>query len=120
MGVDLQVKSGDTRDWRFVISDTDDTALDLTGATINFALKQDEWDTTSYFIRQTGTGGTNSDLILISDASNGVITITPSTADWTGTSDNFGIFVGELKVTTSAGTIQYTKDIVVDIQEEIV
>ena len=119
MSVDLQVKKGDTRDWRFALTDASSTAINLTGATVNFELQQDERTPTGYFIRQSGTGGTNSDYISISDATGGVVRITPFANDWNNVSD-YGIYIGEFKVTTSGSVLEFTEDVVVDIQKAIV
>jgi len=117
MPVDLQIKKGDTRDWRFVLSDTGTTALNLTdNVYVKFRLKTKEWSTTALFDRNTA--GTGSDYITVSDATNGVVTITPTESDWNDVSD-FGIHVAEFEVKDSNSDIQYVEDIVIDIREAL-
>jgi len=118
MGIDLQIKSGDTRDWRFAVTDSSNTVVNLTDARVKFAMRSHERSTTNYFVRDTSS--TNSDYILISDASGGVVTVTPRSTDWEYLSDNYGVFVGEFRVSDSNNDYQFTQDITIDIQRPIV
>jgi len=120
MAVDLQIKSGDTRNWRFALQDSTSTAVNLTDAKVKFSLKWNERDPDDYFVRVTGAGGTNSDYIKISDAANGIVTVTPRLADWTGLSDNYGIYVGEFRVSDANDDYQFTQDITLDFQRPVV
>lgn len=115
MAIDLIIKEGDTRDWTFTLSDTDSTALDLTDARVRFRMKRHEWQTLSYFVRDTG--GTGSDNISITDASNGKVSITPTAADYANLSDSFGVFVAEFKISDQNDDLLYPKDILVRIDE---
>jgi len=117
---DITIKKGDTRDWVFTISDADGSALNLTSATVQFQLRQSEDDTNSFFVRSTG--GTGSDYISIgSPATGGEVTITPTASDWADVSDQWeGVYVGEFKVTDSNGAINYTKDVVINIEEALI
>jgi len=115
---DFTVHKGDCRDWVITLSDASGDALDLTGATVEFQLKWHERYTQAYFIRNTG--GTGSDYISIgSPASDAEVTITPTASDWADISDSYGIYVGSFKVTDANSVVQYTKDIEINIQEEI-
>lgn len=116
MSVSMQIKSGDTRPWVFSLNQADGSDLSLSGATVVFSMKKKEEDTTSYFDRDTSAD--NSDLIEISGAATDEVTVRPTSSDWNEVSD-FGIFVGEFSVTSSAGLIQKTEDIEIDIQENI-
>ena len=119
MSTDIISKIGDTRIWLITISDASGSALNLASSRVQFQLRWDEGASDTYFVRDTS--GTGSDNIAInSPASDGVVAITPTTADWTGISDNFGIYVGEFKVTDSGGTVQYTTDMQVEIQQTLV
>lgn len=118
MAIDIQVKYGDERNWSFTLSDAGTTALNLTGATVEFKLRKDEGESTAFFSRSTG--GTGSDFITVgTPASDGGVTIRPTPSDWSAISD-FGVFVGEFKVTDSNSVEQFTKDIEVHIQEAII
>ncbi len=118
MATDLTIKKGDTRDWRFVISDASSAALNLTGADVEFVLRWDEYHSDTYFTRNTD--GTGSDFILISDAENGIVRITPTVSDWADLSDSTGVFVGEFKITDSSGNIQFTTDVTVNVMKVLV
>jgi len=118
MSIALQVKKGDTRDWRFVISDSAGTALDLTSATVEFRVRKHEWGADNLFPRVSGTGGTNSDYISISDASGGIVRVTPRATDWADVSDS-GVYVAEFKITDSAADIMFVRDVEVDFQEAL-
>ena len=119
MAIDLIIKEGDTRDWSFVISDSSNDELNLTSARVQFRLKRHEWHGTNYFERDTD--GTGSDYISISTpASDGTVTITPTSADYADLSDTFGVFVGEFKVTDSNDDDMATKDIHVRIDEAVI
>jgi len=111
---DFIVKTGDTRDWVFTLSDTDATALDLTSARVWFRLRRHEWHTDNLFCRDTG--GTGSDYISTGDDA-GTVTITPTAADWSDLSDSSGVFVGEFKVSDQNDGVLFTKDIRVRIDE---
>ena len=117
MSTDLQIKLGDTRGWRFTLQDADESDLNLAGCEVAFALKEREGRTTSYFERDTDDDG--SDLIKVSDAAAGLVVVFPTSSDWDEIT-NYGIYVGEFKVTTAAGIRQQTQDVEVDIQEAIV
>lgn len=119
MSVDIQLKKGDTRTWTITISDASGDALSLAGATVEFQLREDEGASDTYFVRNTG--GTGSDYITISTPySDGIVTIEPIAADWTAMSDNYGIYVGEFKVTDANSVVQYTTDMVLHVQEALV
>ncbi len=121
MTVDLQIKKGDTKVWRFVLSDATGSAMDLTGTVVYFRMRWHEGHATNYFDRRTGAGGTSNDYITISDATNGVMTIKPTASDWSYMSDNYGVYVGEFRVTSSDGASeQYLQDFEVDIQRGMV
>ena len=119
MAIDLIVKAGDTRDWKFTLSDTDNTALVLTGARVKFAMRSHEWADTDFFARDTG--GTNSDYIAVSDpATLGVVRITPRAADWAALSDGFGVFVAEFAISDSSFDLNYVEDILIRVDEPVV
>ena len=116
---DLTIKSGDTRLWTFTLSDADSSALTLVGATVEFNLRETEGGSSTFFDRNTG--GTGSDFISISSpASDGILTITPTASDWSEISDNYGVYVGEFKVTDTNSIIQYTTDFIINIQQSLV
>lgn len=118
MPVNLQVKSGDNRVWTFTTSDASSNTFSLTDAQVEFSLKAKEWATQAYFVRDTD--GIGSDYISVTTpASDGIVTITPTVSDWAVMSDNYGIFIGEFKVTDSDSIVKYTKDIVIDVQEAL-
>jgi len=119
MSVDLQIKKGDTRDWSFTLSDSSGDAVDLTSARVWFRLKASEWASSTYFDRDTGGSGNDSDITVGTPASDGGVTITPSASDWTEISDNYGIYVGEFKVSDANQDVFFTKDVTVDIQEAL-
>ena len=118
MSTDLRIKVGDTRKWRITLSDADGSALNLSGATVEFNLREEEGASLNYFDSDTSTDP--SDAIKISDATGGLIVITPTASDWVALSDNFSIFPGEFKITDADGTIEYTKDIVIEVQRALV
>ncbi len=118
MAIDLQIKSGDTRDWRFAITDSADTAVNLTSARVKFTIRRNERDTTDYFVRDTKS--TNSDFILISDAASGIVTVTPRAVDWVALSDNFGVYPAEFRISDSNNDYQFTQDITIDVQRPII
>ena len=118
MSTDITIMSGDTRDWVITLSDADGTALNLTGATVEFAMKWGERFDQSYFVRNTG--GTGSDYISIgTPATDGEVTITPTASDYIEISDAFGIYVANFKITNSNSVVQYIKDIQIHIQEPV-
>jgi len=119
MSIDLIVKQGDTRDWAITLSDASGTALDLTSARVKFQLRPFEWSTKTFFVRDTA--GTNSDYIAIGTPnSDGGVTITPTTADWTAISDNFGVYRGDFWVLDDNADVIITKDVLVELQESMV
>ena len=112
---DLVIKKGDTRDWVITLSDTDNTALDLTNTRVRFVMRRFEWHNSDLFARDTD--GVGSDNIAISTpTTGGIVTITPTAADWTGLSDAEGVFVGEFRVSDQDNTnYQFTQDIYVRV-----
>lgn len=117
--IDLTVKENDTRDWEITLSDADNNALNLTGARVWFSLRPSQWSTGVYFERDTQ--GTGSDFITISSpASDGVITITPTTSDWSEISDAWGVYLGECKVYDASSDYVITRTLRVKLQESIV
>jgi len=117
---DLIIKNGDTRAWTFTLSDADSSALDLTDCRVQFLVRQHEWHTSDLFVRDTG--GTGSDYISIAtDATTGVVTVTPTAADWADFSDAAGLFVGEFRVSDQTNTnYQYTEDVHIRIDESMI
>jgi len=117
---DLIIKNGDTRAWTFTLSDADGDALDLTATRVQFVVRRHEWHTSDLFARDTG--GTGSDYIAIAaDPTTGVVTITPTAADWTGLSDAAGLFVGEFRVSDQTNTnYQYTDDVFIRVDEAMI
>ena len=63
------------------------------------------------------TSGTGSDYITVVSATDGTLTITPTASDYTELSDNFGVFVGEFRVTDSNDDIICLKDVRIRIDE---
>ena len=119
MTLDLQLKKGDTRDWVFTLSDSSGSALNLTSATVAFQLRLCEGDDNTFFVRNSV--GTGSDFISIdTPASDGQVTITPTSSDWDDVSDWYGVYTGEFKVTDSNSRVQYTTDVLVDVQEAVI
>lgn len=120
MSVDLQIKKGDTRDWSFTLSDSGGDALNLASAVVHFRMKRHEWDSDTFFVRTSGSGGTNSDYITIgTPASDGTVTITPRDSDWTAIGSDHGVFVAEFKVVDANSDVQFIEDILVDVQESL-
>jgi len=117
---DLIIKNGDTRNWTFTLSDADSTALDLTASRVRFVMKQHEWHAHDLFVRDTeGVGSDN--IAITAPATNGILTITPTAADWVGLSDASGVFVGEFKVSDQTNTnYQYTMDVQIRIDGSMV
>ena len=113
---DLIIKVGDTRDWTLTLSDTDASALDLTDARVQFVMRRHEWDTSDFFVRDTS--GTGSDNIAVNaDPTTGIVTITPTAADWADLSDAAGVFVAEFRVSDQNNDYLFTKDIRIRIDE---
>ena len=111
---DLIIKEGDTRDWVFTLSDSSSVAINLTSARVKFNLRRHEWHASDLFYRDTD--GTGSDLIAIgTPASDGQVSITPTTADWVGLSDSTGVFVGEFWISDQNNDVQITQDVVVRV-----
>ena len=115
MSTDIILKVGDTRDWSFTLSDADSAALDLTGATVTFALKSNEWSTAKYMSDCLTVGAVTSD---------GGVTITPTASDWLEMSDaqgnySAGIYIGEFKIIDANADVQFTTDVQIEIQEAI-
>ena len=119
MAVDLQIKKGDTRDWSFTLSDADGDAVNLSSARVWFRLMTNEWSSSTYFDRDTSGSNSESDITIGTPASDGGVTITPSASDWVDISDNYGIYVGEFKVSDSNEDIFFTQDVTIDIQEAL-
>jgi len=117
---DLIIKNGDTRDWTFSLSDTDNTALDLTNCRVQFVLRTHEWSDQDLFVRDTG--GTNSDYISVTaPATGGILTITPRAADWTALSDASGVFVGDFRVSDQDNTDYiFTDDVLIRVDESMI
>ena len=110
----LTVKANDTRDWTITLSDSSGTKVNLTSATVEFNIRPRERSSDIFFARNTG--GTGSDHISItSPATSGIVTITPTTSDWSAISD-YGVHVGEFKVTDSNSRINYFDDIEINFQ----
>jgi hypothetical protein len=119
LDVFIKVKKGDTLPWRFVLSDADGQVIDLLSDMVSFRMRRHEWDTEVLFEREGGKGGTvASDYITVSDTANGVVLILPTASDWADVSD-CGTYVAEFKVSSDSGLVQFTPDIVVDVQEAI-
>lgn len=117
MSVVMKIKKGDSRSWVFNLDNNAGSDLSLVGATVAFKLTKREGNTQTYFSRDTSTQ--SSDLIEVTSDSTGEVTIRPTASDWTDISD-YGIFIGEFKVTASDTTIQYTQDVEVHIEEAVV
>ena len=117
---DLIIKHGDTRAWTFTLSDADSAALDLTATRVQFVMRRHEWHTSDLFARDTG--GTGSDNIAItSPATGGILTITPTAADWADLSDASGVFVGEFRVSDQTNTnYQFTQDVLIRVDETMI
>ena len=120
MAIDLIVKKGDTRAWVFTLSDSTNTALNLTATRVKFVARRHEWATSDLFAKDTG--GIGSDYISIgSPASGGQVTITPTAADWAGLSDWAGVFVGEFRVSDQTNTnYQYTDTVTIRVDEAMI
>lgn len=115
MSTALTIKKGDTRDWRFSITDAVGAALDLTNAVaVEFRVRTKEWSSTNLFDRNTA--GAGSDYITVSDATNGVVLITPTASDWAAASDS-GVHVAEFRVTDVNSDVSYVQDIEVVFEE---
>lgn len=109
----LTVKANDSRDWTITLSDSSGTKVNLTSATVEFNIRTRERSSDTYFSRNTG--GTGSDHISTGTATSGIVTITPTISDWSAISD-YGIHIGEFKVTDSNSRINYFDDIEINIQ----
>ena len=117
--VDIIVKKNDTMDWTFQLSDVNGTVISLVNAEVAFELRRREAWPTSLFDR--ATDGTGSDFISVSSpASDGILTVTPTASDWVDVSDVYGIYRGEFRIQDSDGAIQYTPDVLINVQEEFV
>ena len=118
MATALTVKSSDTRNWSFTLSDASNDALDLTSARVKFQMRRSEQSNTNYFVRDTS--GTGSDYISItSPASDGAVTITPTASDWIALSDMYGVYVGEFWVKDSNSDVLILTDVEINVQESL-
>jgi len=118
MGIHLTVKSSDTRDWSFTLSDASNDELDLTSARVKFRLRRSEQSSANYFARDTD--GTGSDYITIgTPASDGGVTITPTMSDYIALSDMYGVYVGEFWIQDSDDDIIIHPDFEINIQEPL-
>ena len=115
--IDLQIKKGDTRDWVFTLNDSSGTAIDVTGTRVRFKMRTIEGDGDAFFTRDTD--GTGSDYITLTTPTSGIVSITPVAANWTAVSD-YGIYIGEFRISDTTGRWRYTDDVLIDIQEAII
>ena len=117
MSVDLKVKRGDRRPWNFTVSDADGAAMDLTGSTVEFTIREKVGGDDSFFDRDSSVD--NDALIKVSDAEAGLVVVRPRIVDWNDVS-NYGVYVGDFKITDAAGVVAYTNNIVVRISQALI
>ena len=90
---------GDDKTFQLTVKDSDDVAVDITGATLNFSLKRDPNETSSLVTKSTDTV-TEIDL---TDPTNGIAEIYLVPSDTRDLSA--GTYVYDVQITTSTGKI---------------
>ena len=113
---DLIIKRDDTRPWLFTLSDSSGTALDLSNCRAQFVMRSHKWSTSDLFARDSVTDRVSGSISISVPATDGILTITPSAADWSGLSDATGIFTAEFRISDRDDTsYQYTDDVVIRV-----
>jgi hypothetical protein len=90
----IQLKTGDTIQWRFTLKDETGAAVSLTSASVTLNMR----------LRGATTDKIQSGVCAITDASGGIVTFSP-TATHTSTE---GVYDLELKVIDSNARVQHT------------
>lgn len=101
---------GDAHDLNVTVTESDGTPVDLTGASVEWLLKENVRDDDSAaVITKSGDEGTTPSDITFTDVSNGNLTIhintdeTTGLVDWTSVTSNTQSFHHRIRVTDAAG-----------------
>lgn len=110
----ITLTKGETKNLQITVTDGDGAAVDLTGSTIDFAVRTSHADTTD-LIALTGTEGGGAGDVTWDNPAGGIATLNIEPSD-TASVDS-GSYVHRLKLTLASGDVYYLDKDAFDIED---